>query len=978
MNKVELIRQIRFGFEQLKSDNGTSDFEHICRFFARSRIVQNVIPATGPVQSGGDQGRDFETFHSYLSEKNINSSYSLAYSKSPIVFACSLEKNPLKKNGKVDKDVQTIMTPSINIERIYFFSGIDIPVGQRHKKEKEIKDNHNVDLEIIDAQALSEHLSDADLFWVANQYLKISNDFFPRITEKNWYENIYEEYTERNVNITFEEFSDIKSAIRHIYKDDVLKVDLNFWLNKLDLFITESCPRTLKRKAIYEKFVTKLMGQNDINNLEDIVRDYFSDINDYNDPASLEDAQVLLSFIKSSKLIIGNEFSNDEIVKYSNVLNNLLESGFINTTSKNKKCSIIEIQANIILHDFLNDFDVAIQKYIKKLEDIFLFLEEAPFYPLERLSDRILNSIKLSLELDKETSQLEKFSEKIDVLLANRYGAYKAGENIRDRVQEYLNANKTIISITLLHKLKIKWFSNETLRGSILTSLLLSDCYSKLDMEYASKYYSMIAANMCIVYKESADVFDLLPNALKRTANSCYHTGSWVNYLDLIDITINSYHLIEKDFDIYKDEETSTLIYYPSLIKLFSNEFNLSIENYLDFKLKKLGYIYNEIIELSEKIKIEGKDNFKKSNITAMLSEQIIGLPFNDLGESRKIIFEAFGIKWNIEFQNDYITNSMAEQFVAMLQIFLVELIEEELFIIKSDVTVRFRKSKNSQPLFTEKPSNEQIIWEAEIPFYEGTDLKIIDEFQYFYSALIGAILRQVSLLPNKGFKKIIEDKFGDGLYNKVTFGNTYNYLYREFINEKDFNESKRSNFSNDNIAIEYSLPENLKVPWRTSLSKTYSEKENLTYIRKRLAFTAPLEITLKKLKNNNDFMILINEFRENWSDWHIYLAIVNLVINYKLQKIGLTPDNLDNAQEFQKKYFEYSKKKESEWMIELPMNIFSKDNIENYMLRTGIISVLPSYGLQNFSSTPNLKAIKDLLIKRFKFLEDGKELTIF
>jgi hypothetical protein len=59
-------------------------------------------------------------------------------------------------------------------------------------------------------------------------------------------------------------------------------------------------------------------------------------------------------------------------------------------------------------------------------------------------------------------------------------------------------------------------------------------------------------------------------------------------------------------------------------------------------------------------------------------------------------------------------------------------------------------------------------------------------------------------------------------------------------------------------------------------------------------------------------------------------------------------------------------------------MNIFSKENIENYMLRTGIVSVLPSYGLQNFSATPNLEAIKDLLIKRFNFLEDGKELTIF
>ncbi|WP_179334875.1 hypothetical protein [Winogradskyella costae] len=973
MNKVELIRQIRFGFEQLKSDNGTSDFEHICRFFARSRIVQNVIPATGPVQSGGDQGRDFETFHSYLIDNN-DKNFSLAYSKAPIVFACSLEKNPLKKNGKIDKDVKTILEPNLSIERIYFFSGIDIPVGQRHKKEKEIKINYNVDLEIIDAQALSEHLSDSDLFWVANQYLKIPNDFFPRVTETNWYNNIYKEYKTREVKITFEEFSDIKSAIRHIYKDKVLKIDLNFWLELLDLFISDSSPRILKRKAIYEKFVTKLMGQNNINNLEIIVRDYFSDIRDYPDPASMEDAQILLSFVKSSKLIIGNEISNDEIDKYANELNVLLESEFNNTNSNNKKSSIIEIQANIIL----NDFDNAVIKYLEKLEEIFEYVQDAPFYPLERLSNRILESIKLNLELKNDTSLLESFSEKLDGILAERYGAYRAGENIRDRVQLYLKANKTVKAITLLHQLKMKWFSNETLRGSILTSILLSDCYSKLNMEYASKYYSMIAANMAIVYKGSADVFDLLPSALKRTADSSYNSGSWVNYLDLIDLTINSYHFIEKDFDIYKDDETSTLIYYPALIKLFSNKFNLTIENYLDFKFKKLGYIGDEIIEFYEKINVEGKELFKKSNIVSSLSEQIRGIPFNDIGELRVISFEAFGIKWNIEFKNDYITNSMAEQLVAMLQVFLVELIDEELFLIKSNVLVRFKKTKNDQPLFTEKPSNEQIIWEAEIPFYQGNELNKIEECQYFYSALIGAILRQISLLPNNEFKEIIENKFGQGLFNKVTFGNTYNYLYREFISENGFNESQRTNFSNVNITLEYSLPENTKVPWPTGLSKTYSKEENLTYIKKRLAFTAPLEITLEKLKNNDDFILIINEFRENWSDWHIYLAIVNIVINYKLQKIGLKLDNPDKPHEFQKKYLEYSRKKESEWMIELPMGIFSKENIENYMLRTGVVSVLPSYGLQNFSCTPNLVAIKDLLIERFNFLKDGKDLTIF
>ncbi|MFA6072015.1 MAG: hypothetical protein WC810_25860, partial [Janthinobacterium sp.] len=57
--KLELTTLIRFGIQQLSARNGQMEFEHICRQFARSRIHLNILPATGPVQSGGDQGRDF-------------------------------------------------------------------------------------------------------------------------------------------------------------------------------------------------------------------------------------------------------------------------------------------------------------------------------------------------------------------------------------------------------------------------------------------------------------------------------------------------------------------------------------------------------------------------------------------------------------------------------------------------------------------------------------------------------------------------------------------------------------------------------------------------------------------------------------------------------------------------------------------------------------------------------------------------------
>jgi hypothetical protein len=53
----QLGRAIRFALSKLSSQNAHHEFEHLCRHIAKRRIASNVIPATGPVAAGGDQGR---------------------------------------------------------------------------------------------------------------------------------------------------------------------------------------------------------------------------------------------------------------------------------------------------------------------------------------------------------------------------------------------------------------------------------------------------------------------------------------------------------------------------------------------------------------------------------------------------------------------------------------------------------------------------------------------------------------------------------------------------------------------------------------------------------------------------------------------------------------------------------------------------------------------------------------------------------
>ena len=92
-NRVELKSLIRFQLHQLSARNAHHEFELLSFELAKIRVASNFIPATGPVQAGGDQGRDFETFQSTLRQSNIASSTFLAgLSEGPIVGACSLDK----------------------------------------------------------------------------------------------------------------------------------------------------------------------------------------------------------------------------------------------------------------------------------------------------------------------------------------------------------------------------------------------------------------------------------------------------------------------------------------------------------------------------------------------------------------------------------------------------------------------------------------------------------------------------------------------------------------------------------------------------------------------------------------------------------------------------------------------------------------------------------------------------------------------
>ena len=127
----QLGRAIRFALSDLSSQNAHHEFERLCRHIAKRRIACNVIPATGPVAAGGDQGRDFETFHTYLREQLPFAMGFLALvAEDVVVFACTLQGDDLP--SKIRADIQAICSQGSPVDRIVVFTAQNVPVARRH------------------------------------------------------------------------------------------------------------------------------------------------------------------------------------------------------------------------------------------------------------------------------------------------------------------------------------------------------------------------------------------------------------------------------------------------------------------------------------------------------------------------------------------------------------------------------------------------------------------------------------------------------------------------------------------------------------------------------------------------------------------------------------------------------------------------------------------------------------------------------
>lgn len=968
-NLEELIAQIRFQLFQLASKNAHHDFEHICRHLSRARICSNILPATGPVSTGGDQGKDFETFRTYLSKSFNESAFVGLTSEEPIAFACTIQKTNLDK--KIKSDINTIIDGDSEIAGVHYFLTQDLPVANRHKLQQWCKNEHSIYLEVYDGQAISELLSEYDVFWIAEKYLSIPNDLYPKqLKDNNWYSKLLDKWklTESD-ELNYADFFEIKSAIRTATFNDNYKSDIIFWIAKLKIFLNQDRLISLKRKAIYEIVVASLRG---LGNLECSFEDidyYFESIEHLSSPYDLDEAEILINYcVGASRHNVFN-YPKEKLVKCKEVLNTRIDENLKNEQSLTNICALYEIKGfTFISANPIGQDNIDLKEAIRFWNKVADLAKDCPLYPLERFIDRLTKIIGLlNNYLEGYYEDLEKLTVRLDSLLEKRFGSFAAAEKARDRAMQFRSNGAITRAIKQLHISKINWFAEETLKGSVISCIMIATWYNELHLIYAAKYY-YLAASFIILESNKSELNKYFSDSLIRLAEIDYINGNWCSYIDFTELGLIGYNIFS-DQSVKDDgtDELSRTIYHMSILLTLTKQIKPEIHETLSNKIERWGLkeYFDSVLPMAEK-------NFimdDKEELWTDIINNFSALPLSDLGNSRKIIWSALGIDWEINFNNDYRTVPIAEQFVAIMQIILCDLSNLDLYLLKTKVSIHLSVDQNKKYDISPVPSNKFREWKVNFPYYEKLTKSNFDDIQTLCITSITEIFFEVSLKPYDNLMKLLEQSFKDGLSLKVFIAQPFEILFRKFISLESFNDIPRAKYEPPVSPNRFAFEPHPLLSWKHELAETYSVEKTKEFLINRYKYIPQsIKYTLPHLLLSSEFQETVSTLRlKGWKDWHILNSVAAITINYRMQRIPSVKNNPENMRKYM---YEQMFKTELEDAEKAPQSYYSlKSIIQQH--NNNMLSTLKALGLECRQMTPDFDAINEFLKYRFNYWED-------
>ena len=1002
-NPSEVEAQVRFALYQLPAQNAHHDFEHICRYLTQQFICSNILPATGPVSAGGDQGRDFETFRTYLHEElGSHGAFLGLVSEGTIAFTCTTQAEGLP--AKLRQDIEKVCGSGHPVHEVRAFTLAAVPVGTRHQLERETQETYGVRLEIHDSESIANLLAMPDGFWIAERFLSIPAEIGPVVYAGD--DQLSVEYEERRrrwrdkgvPNPTYGDLIDLKAGLRAATSDGAARNDLPFWFDLTrQLLANPECPARIRQRARYELVVATFRGTHDFRPVDGVARVYLEEAVNESEPARLLDASALLLYANTAVRWGVTSLTPADLEGWNSSLTVRAQCLIAQETPEapHRYASFLYAIGHLGLHPALwkpEYQDVSEEIYLADQQDLNIQLpnpsetslpddsvladasltlsawtdivdnlEKTPLFPIETFAD----ILQLLVPLWSRQTEWRDLLDRIDEALAERSGRHTIGARARDRAMTLLNSGRCLDALEEFHQARVEWWSGETVRGSLLAMMIISELYLELRLPQASKSYAL-AVSYIAASRADEYLADLVPAGLLQAAGADFISGAWCSAAELYELGLRAqYEFIEDgtDFEKYPRIQNALLHlgYASACSKIVHPDLAALIEG-VTVRIDADDIIENAIHELNS----EGIDFWESFGATGLVAR-----PFTDLGDVRRIRFSALGTDWTVVVSNDPDTVRMGERFAAAAQAMLAALAREDLCLVQSQINVRVENRQRIQSANAERieplPSNDGRRWVVRLAPVGDSSSTDPQETSVELLTMLIMIIREASLLPDDDFSKTMDRAFRRGLGHKLSPARPYDELAAMFAPELEVQIN----------GAEYDTPwecsggtfqGHAELSWKVGRGPTFSRDQADELLQTRYQnLTQGLRITIPMLAASERFQDTIEALRaKGWLDWHILAAIFNIVMNYRFpaNSYGLP------LQEIRNEMMRDALQVEDATMSPVPIGLFTQDAMDKNR-KLAMLPLLQHWGLELRQRTPDIPAIQQLLADRYGYWDD-------
>jgi hypothetical protein len=835
---------------------------------------------------------------------------------------------------KVAADLVTIASSGDTVDRVVYFLAGGLAAGWRHEAEANALTTHNIKLSIWDAQAISSELSEWDTFEIAATYLGVPTTLAPdkptsdeRIPD--WYESDLARWSLPDSNPrSLGDLVDMTPGLRRSSVDRVLRRDLNRWLEVFDGLIERSPSADVVLNAKYEVVWATLRGFGSVLEAAGHLHDFMSAALEvgFDDVDVIDKASLLLDVAYGSWLDGAKAFARSEIEVWHSDLIAQAEEVLRLGVVPSKRAVLLAMLARLQLHQAYPDplpreavradpASIAAIRHetgenpwkhqsvpswvelrdlnagMAHLRELAELLPITPLFPVIDTADVFnLFAVRLSGHADYDMIR-----DSLDDAVEYVEGQSARAERSVGRASRFLHSGELLKALEEVHEAKVSLWHGDTVGSAIEMLLTAASIYLRLDLPIASKHYALAAAALAQTTSDNS-VKLAIANGFAVAAKAEHAAGQSASAMMTMEIAALAQSNYSDDpWNSERHPYVEGMLVAQALIYKIAVDSRPTLVPMLEKLLAKTGAA--DLIQ-QWLTSIDDKAVYNDVEVRARADRDRSGLPFSDLGSSRRYEWTALGISWTVRTQNNKSDVLATERLVSALQIAAAELGARDAHLLTAPVNIEVAANlpPGAGPLDSIPSRDEESgRWHR---FSLSRYPEVGESSEIETVLVVMHILYEQSLLNQEDFSAVMDDMGAGGLFHKILVGRPYDEL-ADYLGDDSYADLRERTETPIGLSGPRDwLRQGEPLPALESEAGVYAKNRDAIFSNIQYRYeTIPklLNRTIPALAADRQFQAVARVLRqEGWKDWHLLITIAGVAMNARAANRGLFAGGFD------------------------------------------------------------------------------------